>query len=133
MTRQHYETRPAESETVRFVGLMATIIRFNIEEVEDGFDCDEVEYTHEKPLTEEDYGHLVSALVRAKYSADEVEAIQLNYMESKTAEHKDEWNALQTWRTKSKEAAAAVLEGLPEESVDASEMSEIEPLEMEDL
>lgn len=115
MTRQHYETRPADSETVRFVGLMATIIRFNIEEVEDGYDCDETEYTHKEPLTESDYGPMVSALVRAKYSADDVEAIQLNYMESKTTEHKNQFAALKEWRAIVKERARAIIDSATSE------------------
>lgn len=109
MTRQHYETRPLESETVHFVGVMVTILRFNIVEVEDGFDCDEVEYSHKEPLTEGDYGSLVSAIVRARFSADDVEAIQLNYMESKTTEHKNEFNTLKLWRENAKERARQVL------------------------
>ena len=115
MTRQHYETRPADSETVRFVGMMATIIRFNIEEVEDGFDCDEVEYTHKEPLTEADYGPLVSTLVRARFSADDVEAIQLNYMESKTTEHKNQFAELKAWRATAKERAREVIPVTSEE------------------
>ena len=115
MTRQHYETRPADSETVRFVGMMATIIRFNIEKVEDGFDCDEVEYTHKEPLTEADYGPLVSTLVRARFSADDVEAIQLNYMESKTTEHKNQFAELKAWRATVKERAREVIPVTDEE------------------
>ena len=115
MTRQHYETRPADSETVRFVGMMATIIRFNIEEVEDGYDCDEVEYTHKEPLTESDYSPMVSTLVRGKFSADEVEAIQLNYMESKTTEHKNQFAALKEWRAIVKERARAIIDSATSE------------------
>lgn len=104
MQRQHYETRPADSETVRFVGIMVTIFRFNIEEVEDGYDCDEVEYTHKEPLTESDYAPMVSTLVRGKYSADAVEAIQLNYINDPEG-GKSEMDALQEWRAVAKDAA----------------------------
>lgn len=109
MTRQFYETRPADNETVCYVGMMTTVIRFNIEEVEGGYECDEVEYTHKEPLTEDDYASMVSALVRSKFSQDEVEAIQLNYMESKTTEHKNEFAALKAWRAIVKERARAVI------------------------
>ena len=109
MTRQHYDTMPVEHETVRFVGMMTTVLRFNIEETDDGYECDEVEFAHKEPLTEGDYGHLVAAIVRSKYSADDVEAIQLNYMESKTTEHKNEFNALKAWRETAKERARQVL------------------------
>jgi len=110
MTRQHYETRPADSETVRFVGMMATIIRFNIEEVEDGYDCDELEYSHREPLTyDKDYGHIVTAIIRTRYSADEMEALLNNYVSSKTTEHKREWTEMQAWRAAAKERAQEVV------------------------
>ena len=48
--------------------------------------------------------------MRFKYSADEVEAIQLNYMESKTTEHKDEFAMLKDWRAFAKAKAKEVIE-----------------------
>lgn len=62
-------------------------------------------YRHENPLTEDDYGAMVSAIVRARYSADSVEAIMQNYIASKTIEHKAEWSELQAWRETAKELA----------------------------
>lgn len=62
-------------------------------------------YRHENPLTEDDYGAMVSAIVRARYSADDVEAIMQNYIASKTSEHKAEWSELQAWRETAKELA----------------------------
>ena len=62
-------------------------------------------YRHENPLTEDDYGAIVSTIVRAKYSADSVEAIMQNYITSKTSEHKAEWSELQAWRETAKELA----------------------------
>ncbi len=137
MEKKYYDERPAPFETIRSAGMMSTIIRMEVKESEDpeqgAWECEEVEYCHREALSQVDYGHMVAALVRSHFSADDVEAILNNYVASKTTEHKTEWNALQAWRTKSKEAAAAVLEGLPEEPAEAREMSEIEPLEMEDL
>ena len=52
------------------------------------------------PLT---YGGIVSAIVRDKYSEDDVEAIILNGTD--TAEHKAEYEALQMWRKTAKEIA----------------------------
>lgn len=54
-----------------------------------------------------DYGTLVSAVVRSRYSADEVEAIVLNG--SDTPEHEAEYEALQQWRSHAKEIAKQVL------------------------
>jgi len=62
-------------------------------------------YRHENPLTEEDYGAMVSAIVRARYSADDVEAIMQNYIANKTAEHRTEWQNLQDWRDEAKSYA----------------------------
>ena len=62
-------------------------------------------YRHENPLTEDDYGAMVSAIVRARYSADDVEAIMQNYIANKTSEHKAEWSELQAWRETAKELA----------------------------
>ena len=61
----------------------------------------------EMPRTE-DYGKVVSALIREKYSADEVEAIVLNHGDG-DAEHDAEYKALQEWRSHAKEVAKQVL------------------------
>lgn len=66
-------------------------------------------YYHKAPLTEDDYPHLVSAIIRRKYSADDVEAIQLNYTDTQSQEHIDEMAALQAWRTLAKTAARTAL------------------------
>lgn len=58
----------------------------------------------EQPL---EYGKVVSAIVRAKYSADDTEAIILNG--SDTPEHEAELEALQQWRAHAKEVAKQVL------------------------
>lgn len=53
----------------------------------------------------EDYSALVAAIVRSRFSADDVEAIVQNYIGSKTAEHEEEWVALQAWRDEAKQMA----------------------------
>ena len=58
----------------------------------------------EQPL---EYGKVVSAIVRAKYSADDTEAIVLNG--SDTPDHEAEYTALQQWRSHAKEVAKQVL------------------------
>lgn len=59
----------------------------------------------EQPL---EYGKVVSAIVRAKYSADEVEAIVLNHGDG-DAEHDAEYLALQEWRSEAKVIAKQVV------------------------
>lgn len=109
--KQIYDFEPKPVETIISTGVMTTVIRLDITKKEDGtWECEEVEYNHKEPLTEEkDYGPLVSALVRARYSADDVEAIQLNYMESKTTEHQNQFAALKAWRATVKERAREVI------------------------
>ena len=56
------------------------------------------------------YGALVNAMVRAKYSDDEVEAIVCNVLAAKvTEEHKNEWLAFQDYREDCKERAKTII------------------------
>lgn len=57
----------------------------------------------EQPL---EYGKVVSAIVRLKYSADEVEAILCNGSDTPT--HEEELRIFQAWRTQAKEVAREV-------------------------
>lgn len=57
--------------------------------------------------SEFNYSGLVSAIIRSRYSADNVEAIVLNGTD--TEEHSAEYEALQAWRNHAKEVAKAVL------------------------
>ena len=56
------------------------------------------------------YGALVNAMVRSKYSEDEVEAILCNVLAAKiTEEHKNEWLAFQDYRKDCKERAKTII------------------------
>ncbi len=65
------------------------------------------------------YGDIVSAIINDRYSADEVQALQANYMEAKDAgsdisdekryEYLEEFETFQQWRKKAKEVAKEVL------------------------
>lgn len=113
MEKKYYDERPEPFETIRSAGMMATIIRMEVKESEDpeqgAWECEEVEYCHREALSQVDYGHMVAALVRSHFSADDVEAIQLNYMESKTTEHEDEFNVLKQWRETAKQRVRQIL------------------------
>ena len=109
MEKKIYEEMPLATEEVVSAGVKTTVMRFGIEETEDGWKCDESCFNHKEPLTGDDYGRLVSFLIREKYSADDVEAIQQNYIESKTNEHKAEFTALREWRVQAKAMARMVL------------------------
>ena len=57
------------------------------------------------------YGSLVNAMVRAKYSEDEVEAIVCNVLASElTEEHKNEWLAFQAYRKDCKARAKTIID-----------------------
>lgn len=70
-----------------------------------------IAYHHANQLTEADYGPMVTAVVRSKYSADDVEAIILNYYKDNRKEvNVTEFQELQAWREQAKEAARLALE-----------------------
>ena len=57
------------------------------------------------------YGALVNAMVRSKYSEDEVEAIVCNVLAAKiTEEHKNEWLAFQAYRKECKARAKTIID-----------------------
>ena len=72
-----------------------------------------------------EYGDIVNAVVRDRYSADNVEAIMANYQEAieqtssltedKRTEYKAEYDAFQAWRVKAKEVAASVVDQIEAE------------------
>lgn len=130
MEEVFYAYEPKQFETIRSIGLMTTIIRYDIREVEtedsetegmiegaaEGsarWACKEFLYHHRTPLSvEKDYPAMVTALVRSHYSADDVEAIQQNYMESKTTGHKKKFAELKEWRAQAKTLATEALKAL---------------------
>ena len=76
-------------------------LRFDIEKVEGEYHYYEVEL----PVFKWDYSHLVSAIIRAKYSQDEVEAILLN--KGKTTADNQRYEELQAWRAHAKEVVSS--------------------------
>ena len=82
------------------------LLRFNIEPSDGGgYDYEEIRL----PGGRLHYAGIVAALIRSHYTQDDVEAIMNNYVASKTTEHKDEWQALQDWRTRAKEIAMELI------------------------
>lgn len=65
-------------------------------------------YRHAQPLTPDDFGPIVSTIVRSRYSEDSVEAIVNNYLAAPDG-HTTEFRQLQAWRQKAKEAARECL------------------------
>jgi hypothetical protein len=108
--KQIYDFEPKAVETIISTGMTTTVIRLDITKMEDGtWECEEVEYNHKEPLSEKDYGHIISAVVRAKYTIDDVEAIQLNYMSSKNAKNEAKFSELRDWRVNAKRIARELI------------------------
>lgn len=84
-------------------------LRFDIEKVESEYHYYEVEL----PVFQWDYTHLVSAIIRAKYSQDDVEAILLN--NGRTTADTQRYEELQAWRAHAKEVVAATGIAMDEE------------------
>lgn len=80
------------------------------EQVGEEFEVESVTIVISHKLGADDYGTIVSAIVRSRYSVDDVEAIQLNYMESNTTEHKNEFASLRDWRAFAKDKAKEAIE-----------------------
>ena len=106
--KSSYDHKP---EALMKYSAVTTLVNYNVEEVQrqitEGettteWQADTVEVHN--PVT---YPSLVSALIRTRYTADQVEAIMLNGGD--THEHKAELEALQQWRTEAKQIAKQVL------------------------
>lgn len=110
--RTQYEERPPFIATTTMGGALYTTVNFCIEELPGGgFAAESVTLKTEAPLTEDDYGTLVSAIIRERYSADAVEAITSNYIVTpRSEEDKAEMREFQAWRTEAKTIARAALE-----------------------
>ena len=108
MEKRIYEEKPLAIEEVVSAGVRTTITRFAIEETENGWECEESCFNHKEPLTEDDYGRLVSFLVREVYSADEMEALHNNYLLSPDA-YKEDMDTMQRWRQIAKQTAEQVI------------------------
>ena len=111
MEKYFFEQRPKEVEFVRFIGKRGVSFHFDIEETEGGFLSDDVFVETTAGTT---YDTLVAAVVRSRYSADDVEAILNNYLLDAETGRK-EFDELQAWRTKAKQAAHEALALLAEE------------------
>lgn len=113
-----YPQRPPETETMKqldgWVTLIHTEIReltpeereeYQIPDEEEAYTDRIAVYRHINPLMDDDYGPLVSTIIRCKYSEDSVEAITQNYLASQTPEHIEDFDELQVWRDNSKRLA----------------------------
>lgn len=89
-----------------------TLVNYNVEEVkrEDHEGHIITEWQADTVIVTNpcDYPAIVSALIRSRYTADQVEAIMLNHGDG-NPDHEAEYAALQAWRTEAKRIAKEVL------------------------
>lgn len=55
------------------------------------------------------YGEIVSAIVRGRYTANEMESVTNNYLDNPDDENIREWREMQAWRKEAKSLAKSVL------------------------
>ena len=71
----YYEERPPLVTVATAGSKYHTTVNYSIEESGEGFEVESATVVTDAPIDESCYGLLVSAIVRARYSADQVEAI----------------------------------------------------------
>lgn len=106
----YYEERPPLVTVATTGSKYHTTVNYSIEESGEGFEVESATVVTDAPIDESCYGLLVSAIVRARYSADQVEAIVCNYnVTRRTTECKEEMYALTDWRTMAKQKASEAI------------------------
>lgn len=134
MTYIYLDRRKLTSEEIEGLGEGANDGNGSLDPSKEYWTAHLTVYKHEQPLAEADYGPMVNAIIRGKYSESEVEAITNNYMQetdlaklidllrttqnfnklrssmsdwlsSRDADIVDEYERMQEWRRKAKEAA----------------------------
>jgi geranylgeranyl pyrophosphate synthase len=133
--KEQFQSLPSSGIILRQEGAMLRIF-FDIAEVveepiTDGKDATE-DSAEGKPVIYEaynvnvqapfNYGNIISAMVNDRYTADDVQALQANYIEAKDAEssiaddkreeYLSEWSEFQSWRSRAKELASEIVERL---------------------
>lgn len=116
MNIQTGSTRPEAVTFIKKLGVKQRTINFDIVEVEGGFEW----FSTTLKLGEWSYSSIVKAIIYAKYSADQIEAINSNITRlmfapdsvpaDKAAEYRTEALEFQTWRDHAKEIAKELLE-----------------------
>ena len=72
-------------------------------------DAESGRYSVTVPLAQWDYDHIVSRIIRSRYSADQMEAILNNQVADATSKHVAEFEEMQEWRKLVKRTAKEVL------------------------
>lgn len=79
------------------------------EPTDNAADEDNGRYSVIVPLAQWDYDHIVTIIIRSRYSADQMEAILNNQIADATAKHLAEFEEMQEWRKLAKQTAKQIL------------------------
>ena len=108
ITKIQSDTLPPLVSARRELGQNIFIVAFDVTETENGYEY----YTAELPMAgvwRRDL--IISAIVRAKYSADDMEAIMNNVLgDISSKKARDEHRAMQQWRMKAKQWATELMQ-----------------------
>ena len=88
-----------------------TALNFDVRQTPDGrYEAESVVVTTRDPLSKDDYPAIVTAIIRDRYSADDMEAVTNNYMSNVSdMEAAAVFTEMQRWRGKAKEVAREVM------------------------
>lgn len=109
--KAYYDHKPSICETYSYG---KCLINYNITETKKQIDDDVItEWECDQVIVDQplDYGTLVSAIIRKKYSADSIEAIILNYGDGDEV-HTQEYVELQEYRREAKNIAKDILNNI---------------------
>lgn len=103
-----YQPEPAEWQAI--AGQPARRILFGKRTEEQETEGQETgRYSVTVPLAQWDYDHIVTIIIRSRYSADQMEAILNNQVADATSKHMAEFEEMQEWRKLAKRTAKEVL------------------------
>lgn len=109
-----YNQGSEQPQRIRYsikLGLRQYTITFDIRAVK-GSDNEQYEWCEiTLPPGTPTYDRLVAAIIRGRYSDDNMQAIINNHLlEDGDSEHEKEWNDMQSWRAEAKRMAKEILE-----------------------
>lgn len=105
-----FENEPQAIVATRGIDKVYSTVNFDITKDDSGgYEAESVVIVTDKHLDKSCYPKVVSAIIRSRYSADDVEAITLNYLSDKNDLHDSELAELESWRRKAKSVAREIL------------------------
>lgn len=112
--KQQFDEEPQAVVVTRGMTACYTALNFDVRQTPDGrYEAESVVVTTRDPLSKDDYPAIVTAIIRSRYSADEMEAVSNSYMSNVSdMVAAAAFTEMQRWRGKAKEVAREVVLGL---------------------